>query len=176
MKCSNCGADIAQGSKFCGQCGKQINSSDISVGVNNEEKKELVKEKFESAKKELLDQQAKIEENLDKTMDGVKEKVKNESEQVKDSVRKETEGFKESVKEEANNARKDFQDLLDKAGISKDELNIDSSIKTSPNIDAKPSGLIKLISLGSMSLMVIFAIIYIIDLIGTIFSSIGGIF
>lgn len=181
MKCTNCGADLVQGAKFCSECGKPVDSNshfdeNSTKTQNFEEKRDLGQEKLEEVKKEIEKDQTKIEDNIDQTMGVFKEKVIEESEEVKSSVEKEIGEFKESTKEQSQKAKEEFQDLLGKAGVTEEEINFNSNSEEITSVELKPSVFIKLISIFSACVLVTFSIVYLIDLVSLIFKVIGGIF
>ncbi|MDU7551862.1 MAG: hypothetical protein E7K66_09030 [Streptococcus mitis] len=109
-------------------------------------------------------------------MENVKEKIKIDEEEIISSAKRETEQFKESAKEEAQEMKKDFQNFLGNDEVSGNRENFNSNNNEVDSVEVKPSDLIKFFSIGATVLMVIFAIVYLIDLLGIIFNTIGGIF
>lgn len=181
MKCTKCGAELDQNANFCYKCGNPVNSNQDSSNDSFEsqdlkEEKNLGQERLEEVKKEVEEDQEKIEKNIDQTVENVKEKIKIDEEEIISSAKRETEQFKESAKEKAQEVKKDFQNFLGNDEVSGNRENFNSNNNEVDSVEVKPSDLIKFFSIGATVLMVIFAIVYLIDLLGIIFNTIGGIF
>lgn len=167
MKCKNCGADLAEGVKFCGQCGEPVEFNDGHKKIYQEdlkpgETKDPAQEEFEEIIEEVED-----EEEFEEIIDDVERIADVEREEGFHAGERPYEGFKEEhqQKEEPLIAGPGFSDKSQK------EAGQDGAID-----EPKPSGVIKAIALGSMALMFIFALVYVLDLFRLVVYSIGGLF
>lgn len=159
MKCKNCGSDIDQNAKFCGQCGTPV-----------EFEEELIENCTEDIKEE---KQVKENDDIQEKLDEIVEEVTNEDDSEKsfenadgERIENTSELFEEDDKSTNPIGSQAFEE-------NNFEAKSESNEKTT---EVKNSGLVKPIALAACAVMAIFALVYAIDLIKLIFYTIGGIF
>lgn len=157
MKCKNCGADLVDGVKFCGQCGESVAYHEDHTKIYQEdlkpgEVKDPAQEEFEEIIEEV-----EAEEEFEQIIDDA-EKISQATGQSKDE-------FQENEDQGSSD-----EDLISGPVFDRDKK------PEGEELEAKPAGLIKIIALVSMVLMGIFALVYAIDLLRLVFYSIGGLF
>lgn len=161
MKCKNCGAELAEWANFCGECGTPV--------ASNKEQAEVYISKLEDDEnpaqedsKEVIED-TKVEEKFeDPISDSIKE--------LDEHLQRHREDFHNEVENDPANEEKIII-------TSDSNKNINDEAKdTNSSVEVKPAGLVKPIALAAMVLLIIFVLVYIIDLLGVIFNFIGGIF
>lgn len=115
--CKVCGAEIAEGSKFCTECGAPVEAAGTVSEVCDK-----IEEKVEGVYDDVKDAAEDAAGDVEKVADKVEEKVEGVYDDVKDKVEEKAEDVKEKAEDVVEDVKEKIEDVKEKVEDKVEEI------------------------------------------------------